>query len=82
MASIMDIGMEKDIHPKNKKDVGERLALLARSKVYGEHILCESPEAVHAKREDDVIEIQFLNSGTGLKIKGTVVNVLTVVSGD
>lgn len=44
MASIMDIGSYYDIHPKKKMEVGKRLALLARGHVYGESLLCDSPE--------------------------------------
>ena len=36
MASAIDIGNPKDIHPKNKQEVGRRLALVARARVYGE----------------------------------------------
>ncbi|PIE23459.1 MAG: sialate O-acetylesterase [Planctomycetota bacterium] len=36
MASAIDIGNPKDIHPKNKQEVGRRLALIARARVYGE----------------------------------------------
>lgn len=35
MACTIDIGMQNDIHPKNKYDVGERLALWALRDVYG-----------------------------------------------
>ena len=46
MVSLMDIGSYYDIHPKKKMEVGRRLALLARGLVYGESILCESPELI------------------------------------
>lgn len=57
MVSIMDIGSYYDIHPKQKMEVGRRLALLARGKVYGEEILCESPALEQASRRDDTITL-------------------------
>lgn len=78
MTSIMDLGMYWDIHPKHKKEVGERLALLARGKVYGEDILCESPEFVSASRDEYTITITFLHTGTGLYLKGNSVDGLKI----
>lgn len=69
MASISDIGNVYDIHPKNKRPVGERLALLARKYVYGEEeILADAPEADQAEKEGDTLAIRFTN-GRGLHIK-------------
>ncbi|ADZ84296.1 sialate O-acetylesterase [Cellulosilyticum lentocellum] len=67
MSSIMDLGMADDIHPKKKKEVGERLALLARGKVYGQEILCESPRISKIKREKNKLVLECLNCGEGLK---------------
>lgn len=54
MAAIMDLGSYYDIHPKEKMEVGRRLALLARGHVYGEtELLCDPPEAVSAVRVGD-----------------------------
>lgn len=63
MASIMDVGMEFDIHPKKKRPVGERLALLARNKVYGENIISEAPEVENTVRKERSIDIVFKNVG-------------------
>ena len=83
MASIMDAGMEKDIHPKNKKVVGERLALLARKNVYGENILCEAPEFESAEVADGELKLYFTHVGEGLHIFGKQLNALElVVDGD
>ena len=67
MVSIMDIGSYYDIHPKQKMEVGRRLALLARGKVYGENILCESPEFLKAVRDTasgHAITISLANCGS------------------
>ena len=66
MTSIMDLGMYEDIHPKRKREVGERLALLARGKVYKEAILCEPPALRFAERQDQEIVLHFAHTGTGL----------------
>jgi sialate O-acetylesterase len=74
MASIMDVGMRFDIHPKNKRTVGERLSLLARGKIYGEDIICEAPEIEKIKREKDSIIIEFRNVGDRFILKGNSIN--------
>lgn len=76
MASIMDAGDNKDIHPKQKRPVGERLALLARSKIYGEDILCEAPEFATMEQGDGGLTLRFSNAGAGLSIKGKTLNAL------
>ena len=43
MAVIIDIGESRNIHPKNKQDVGLRLALWALAKNYGQDIVYSGP---------------------------------------
>jgi sialate O-acetylesterase len=43
MAVTMDVGEENNHHPRNKKPVGERLALLALNNTYGKFVECYGP---------------------------------------
>lgn len=65
MAVTIDIGEWNDIHPLNKKDVGERLALEARRVVYDENLTSfgPSPKTAKALKNSVVIEFENVNSG-------------------
>jgi len=81
MISSSDVGMEWDIHPKHKKPIGTRLALMARGHIYGENILCDPPEFNSATRVPEGIKVNFKN-GDGLYINGDRVSALTIVDED
>jgi len=70
MAVTIDIGDGKDIHPKNKQDVGYRLALSALANTYGQNIAYSGPLYKSYKIEDNKIRISFTNTDKGLKTKG------------
>lgn len=70
MAVAVDIGDALDIHPSNKQDVGERLALAARKIAYGENILHSGPIYEKMQREGNKIRLFFKFSGCGLIAKG------------
>jgi len=66
---LADIGNAGDIHPKNKRDVGERLALWALAKDYGKKDLVYSgPLYKEIKIEGDKARIIFDSVGSGLTI--------------
>jgi sialate O-acetylesterase len=70
MAVAIDVGEWNDLHPLNKKDVGERLALLARKIAYGEKDLVAcGPLYRSAKLENGRVKIEFSSIGSGLAIK-------------
>ena len=67
MAVTVDIGNVGDIHPKNKQDVGKRLALWALAKDYGKKDLVHSgPLYKSMKAEGEKIELRFDHIGSGL----------------
>lgn len=70
MAVTIDIGDGADIHPKNKLDVGKRLALAARKVAYGEAIVYAGPTYESMTIEGNKIRIKFNNVGGGLAAKG------------
>ncbi|MEL6390178.1 MAG: GDSL-type esterase/lipase family protein [Bacteroidota bacterium] len=66
----IDIGDAGDIHPRNKKEVGRRLALLARSQAYEEEIpVWNSPRYVDCEVVGDRVRLTFDHVGTGLEIE-------------
>ena len=67
MAVITDVGDPKDIHPKKKKPVGERLALAARAIACGEKIEFSGPVYAGAAYQDGKAVLQFAHVGKGLE---------------
>ena len=71
MAVTIDIGNPTDIHPRNKQDVGLRLALAARAIAYGEHDLEYSgPMFRQATRDSSGLRLWFDHVGGGLESRG------------
>ena len=65
-AVITDYGHEADIHPTPKRPVGERLALIARAKNYGEKVEYSGPEYKGIKIEGNKVILSFDHLGGGL----------------
>ncbi len=83
MAVTTDIGDAKDIHPRNKKDVGDRLDLLALHNTYGYKLISQGPIFKRMKIEGDKIIVDFKNIGTGLKIReGGMLNGFLIAEAD
>ena len=71
MAVTSDIGHRNDVHPTNKKTVGERLALLALSKTYFQNIVYSGPEPTSAIFKNNKIIISFNHTGGLLQTSDT-----------
>ncbi|NOX96582.1 MAG: sialate O-acetylesterase [Nitrospirae bacterium] len=69
MAVTIDIGEANNIHPRNKQDVGKRLALIALAREYGKDIIYSGPIYASMKREGKEIRLTFKHLGSGLVTK-------------
>ena len=69
MAVAIDIGESKDIHPKNKQDVGTRLALAALHIAYGQPVEFSGPQFRQATRENGRLRVWF-DHAEGMRAKG------------
>lgn len=70
LAVANDIGEEKDIHPKNKQEVGRRLALWALAKDYEKASTVPSGPLYRTSMiNGDKVRVQFDYTGTGLKTR-------------
>lgn len=70
MAITIDLGESNELHPRNKQDVGSRLAQWALAKVYEKDVTPMGPVYHSAKREGNRMIIQFDHCGSALKSKG------------
>jgi len=66
MAVLHDIGEAEDLHPKNKIDVGKRLALWALAKDYGRNIVYSGPLYKSSVFNGSRVTITFSSVGQGL----------------
>jgi sialate O-acetylesterase len=70
-ASAIDLGDAADIHPRQKREVGERLAAWARAAVYGEaSVVWQGPEFLSATRENGAMVRVRFEHAQGLHAKG------------
>ena len=84
MAVIMDLGDARNIHPLEKKPVGERLASLALAKQYGRHdLVCSGPVYTKHVVEGGAIRLHFDHPGGDLATRdGKALSHFTIAGDD
>jgi sialate O-acetylesterase len=82
MAVTIDIGDPDNIHPKNKQDVGLRLALAAEAISYGEKVEYSGPQFRQATRAPDSLNAWFDHAQSGLVAKGGSLNGFEIAGAD
>ena len=65
-AVTVDIGDVSDIHPRNKSDVGRRLARVALARTYSQKIVDSGPVFAKAEREGGGFRVSFTEINRGL----------------
>jgi sialate O-acetylesterase len=66
LAMTIDIGDAKNIHPRNKQEVGRRLALQALRKTYGQNIVADGPTLREVQIDGATVRVRFADLGGGL----------------
>ena len=69
MSVTDDIGESNDIHPKNKKDVGFRLAAIAMNNIYGKPMEYSGPVYESMLVQGNKVILNFSHTGSGLMVK-------------
>ncbi len=82
MAVTTDVGNATNIHPTQKEPVGQRLALAARTLVYGEKIEYSGPVYQEMKVQGDKAAISFTHVGGGLVAKDGDLKGFTIAGAD
>ncbi|MFY9494381.1 MAG: sialate O-acetylesterase, partial [Limnochordia bacterium] len=70
MAVTIDVGEGNDLHPQDKKTVGQRLALLAKRQVFGEDIVAQGPIYSGFERRGEELLVSFETFGSALVVGG------------
>ena len=82
MAVTIDVGDEKDVHPRNKRDVGARLAALALTDTYGLPGEASGPVLVRQEVQDGRIRLSFSHAAGGLVAKGGALRQFAIAAAD
>jgi sialate O-acetylesterase len=82
MAVTVDIGDAENIHPRNKQEVGRRLALIARTRLYGIEPEVTGPVFKAAAREGRSMRVTFEHSGDELASRGGAPRSLELAGSD
>lgn len=82
MAVTLDIGEEKDVHPRNKLDVGKRLARLALTGTYGKSGVPCGPLFRESSVQGDRVIVRFHHTGGGLVARDGALRQFAIAAAD
>jgi sialate O-acetylesterase len=82
LALAIDLGDPVDIHPKDKKEVGERLAFCALANHYGKKVVFAGPTFERVESLPGALKLHFKNTDGGLMVKGDKLGEFAVAGDD
>lgn len=82
LAVAIDVGDAANIHPKDKKEVGERLASIALAKHYGKNIPYSGPRFDSIERVPGALILSFTHTDGGLAVKGGKLEEFSICGAD
>ncbi|MFV0365621.1 MAG: sialate O-acetylesterase [Mangrovibacterium sp.] len=82
LSVLTDIGEWNDIHPLNKKTVGERTALAAEHLAYGATDEYSGPELSQVEIAGEQVVLSFSHVGAGLEFKGESLQGFAIAGAD
>lgn len=82
LAVAIDVGDERDVHPKDKKEVGERLALVALAGHYRKNLPYSGPRFAAAEKIPGALKLAFTHTDGGLMVKGDKLEEFSVCGED
>ena len=82
LAVTIDTGDANNIHPMDKKEVGERLALCALAKLYGKSVVFSGPTYASMEPLGNAVRIRFQHTDGGLVVKGRQLGEFSVAGAD
>jgi sialate O-acetylesterase len=81
MAVTIDIGDPKNVHPKDKQDVGDRLTRIALANVYGRKLEFSGPCCESSVVRGGEIQLKFSHAG-GLVARGGILKTFEIAGAD
>jgi sialate O-acetylesterase len=82
LAVTIDTGEPDNIHPPDKKIVGDRLALCALAQHYGKQLPCQGPTFQSLRRVGNALELHFDHADGGLVVKGDKLGEFSMAGND
>lgn len=82
LAVTIDVGDPNNLHPPHKAEVGQRLALWALGKTYGQEIVYSGPLYDSMKTVGQEIRVRFRDEGGGLEAHGEALKGFSIAGAD